>query len=158
MKNKGIIRNICMDILIHTVLICRFCNMENTILNNVCKFLPLLFSFLVIITFMALISFIIASIEPKFKAKIFNDKSMIETFLEVENNKKIKIYHKITNCTLSILLILNWFIGTLGIYLLSLLFLSWSKFAFKELIKQNAASPQVFEEYKNKLMKEQSLN
>lgn len=116
------------------------------------------FSFLVIITFMALISFIIASIEPKFKAKIFNDKSMIETFLEVENNKKIKIYHKITNCTLSILLILNGFIGTLGIYLLSLLFLSWSKFAFKELIKQNAASPQVFEEYKNKLMKEQSLN
>lgn len=159
MQNKEIIRNIFIEILVHMVLICRLCNMENTILNNACKFLPLLFSFSLIIVLTTLIILVIASIEPKFKAKLFNDKSLIETTsIKIISNKKIKIYQKVTNCTLSILLILNGFIGLLSIHLLFLFFSTWSKFVFEELIKQNTTSAQVHKEYINILAEEQPLN
>lgn len=159
MKNKGLIRNICVDVILQTLLIARLFNMENTIINNACKFLPVLFSLLLVITFITTVSFIVASGEPIIKAKILNDKSFIDGFLEIENNKKIKIYHNITNCSLAGLLILNGFIGSLGVYLSALLLLTYSKQCLRMLINlPPKPDPQAFEKFKKKLLQETSVN
>ena len=159
MKNKGMIRNICMDFLLHTILILRLFDTQNVILNNACKFLPLLFSFLCVVSIFAILSFTTASLEPVLKAKILNDKSLIDGFIKSENNKKLRIYHKTTNLTLSILLILNGFIGCLGIWLIALLLLNFSKQALRLLINlPPKPDPQAFKKFKQKLLSETSVN
>lgn len=159
MENKGIIRNIIVDVLLHTLLILRLFNMENVIINNTCKILPILFSLLFIITFIATVTFIVAAGDSVLKAKVLSDKSFIDRFLKVENNKILKIYHKITNCSLGGLLIINGFIGTFGIYLAALFLLTVSKQSLRILIGlPTKADPQALEKYKQKLIKETSLN
>lgn len=159
MENKGTIRNIIVDILLHTLLILRLFNMENVIINNVCKFLPILFSLLSIITFVATVTFIVAAGDPILKAKILSDKSLVDGFLKAENNKILKNYHKITNCSLGGLLIINGFIGSFGVYLVSLFLLTFSKQSLHILIGlPPKVDPQAFVKFKNKLLQETSIN
>ena len=133
--------------------------MENTIINNACKFLPLLFSLLCIVSLFAILTFTTASLEPVLKAKILNDKTLIEGFISKENNKKLRIYHKTTNCTLSALLILNGFIGCLGIWLIALMFLNFSKQSLRLLIDLlPKPDPQALRKFKEKVLSETSVN
>ena len=156
-KYKGIIRNMCVDVVIQSLLIYRLFDMENVIVNNACKFLPLLFSFLVIITLHSSITFYMAAFQPVLKARILSDRTLINGFLEFDSNKPLKIYHNITNTTLAILLILNGFIGSLGIYIMALLLLSSSNQNLKMLLPPKP-DPLVYEKYKRKILSEISIN
>lgn len=161
MGNKKFIRNIIMDIILHAILIYRIFDMDNTLINNVCKFLPAYFSILFLVTMFAFITFCAAINSREMQARILSDKDFTEEFIKLENNKKIGIYHKITNCSLAGLLICNGFAGALTLYLLALMSLTFSKQALKTLISLNTPpkpDPMAFERYKQKLYQETSNN
>ena len=159
MKNKKIIRNICVDIALHALLIMRLFNMENIIINNICRFLPTFLSLISLLMFLSSISFIAAACQPDLKQKLLSDKAFIEAFIEYENDEKIKTYNNITNCTLAGLFILNGFMGCFTLYVIALFLLSYSKQCFRVLLNlPPKADPQIFENFKKKMLQDTSKN